>query len=66
MSDRNNEVKKSVKNQLFTASVTGVTFEDFSQNAILFPAQDVPKTSTLVNTPNGKNLEVLRILKVGI
>ncbi|KAF2879623.1 hypothetical protein ILUMI_26536 [Ignelater luminosus] len=52
MSDRNNEVKKPVKNQLFTASVTGVTFEDFSQNAILFPAQDLPTTSTVVNTPN--------------
>ncbi|XP_060515766.1 phospholipase DDHD2 [Cylas formicarius] len=33
---------KKVKNTLFSASVTGGTFEDFSQNAVLHPAMEKP------------------------
>lgn len=34
-----NEQFKKVNNPLFSAAVTGATFEEFSQNAILLPAE---------------------------
>lgn len=46
MTDKTSDNKKPVKNQLFSASVTGATFEEFSQNALLFPAQEIPPVNT--------------------
>lgn len=34
------EHNRRVNNQLFSASVTGGTFEEFSQHAMLFPVQE--------------------------
>ncbi|CAH1183000.1 unnamed protein product [Ceutorhynchus assimilis] len=43
--------KRCVKNSLFSPSVTGNTFEDFSQNAVLLPAMEKPPPPVLNITP---------------
>lgn len=48
-----NDQSKKLKNPLFSAFVTGGTFEDFSQNAILLPAKEKPPPPTL-NLSHGK------------
>ncbi|KAF5287235.1 hypothetical protein FQR65_LT12279 [Abscondita terminalis] len=40
MNDQDSLTKRIVNNQLFNASVTGATYDDFSQNAMLFPVSD--------------------------
>lgn len=42
-----NEQFKRVNNPLFSASVTGATLEEFSQNAILLPAKEKTPPATL-------------------
>lgn len=43
--------RKLVKNSLFNPAVTGSTFEEFSQNAILLPAMEKPPPPVLNITP---------------
>lgn len=40
---------KKVNNPLFSAAITGATFEDFSQNAVILPAKEksAPETFKL-------------------
>lgn len=45
------EKAKKVNNPLFTPSVTGGTYEEFSQNAMLFPAKEIPTPAV---KPEGK------------
>lgn len=50
--------QRRVNNPLFSASVTGSTFEEFSQHAMIFPAQEVQPppqvTPPLSTTPGMK------------
>lgn len=43
--------KRFVKNSLFNPAVTGSTFEEFSQNAVLLPAMEKPPPPVLDITP---------------
>ncbi|XP_056646914.1 phospholipase DDHD2 isoform X4 [Diorhabda sublineata] len=54
-----NDPTKKMKNPLFNVSVTGGTFEDFSQNAILLPAKEKPPLPTLNLTPEQLLRELL-------
>lgn len=50
------EESKRVNNPLFSASVTGSTFEEFSQHAMLFPArqsQPPPQVTPPLSTTPG-------------
>lgn len=69
------EQQKRVNNPLFSASVTGSTFEEYSQRAMIFPAQEVASppqatsTSPLVTAPGMKylfiqNLEKTHFIKI--
>lgn len=43
--------QRRVNNPLFSASVTGSTFEEYSQRAMLFPAQEVQQPPPRVTPP---------------
>lgn len=51
-----NDPKKFVKNTLFSPSVTGSTYEDFTQHAILLPAMEKPPPKPVVNIVPVNNL----------
>lgn len=52
--------KKLVKNTLFNPSVTGSTYEEFSQHAVLFPAMEKPP-QPIVNISTGESSICIRI-----
>ncbi|KAK4872058.1 hypothetical protein RN001_016182 [Aquatica leii] len=54
MDDKNNS-KRTVNNQLFNASVTGATYDDFSQNAMLFPVSDLNNSQANIENATQKN-----------
>lgn len=62
------EENKRVNNQLFSASVTGSTFEEFSQHAMLFPVQEPQPppqvTPPLSTTPGMMEFDLIYSRKV--